>query len=105
MHYKKGHVRSYQFIRTLQSKCTPAAAAAPPAPLEFSQQLISWELYVQSDFARCQKKDLDKPDSTMPKLLGLLAPLVVKIGINKLFDCFFRFLYLNPNISITICMI
>ena len=25
-------------------------------------------------------KDLDEPNSTMPKSLGLLAPLVVKIG-------------------------
>jgi len=29
-------------------------------------------------------KDLDKPDSAMPKLLGLFAPLVVKIGTKKI---------------------
>ena len=44
-------------------------------------QPLSQEPYVRSDFARCQKKCLDEPDSMVPITLGSPPPLVVKIGI------------------------
>ena len=45
---------------------------------------ISQEPYVRLDFARCQKKCLDEPDSTVPITLGSAPPLVVKIDIKKI---------------------
>ena len=53
----------------------------------------------------CQQKHLNMPDSTVPITLGSLAPLVVKTGTKNELAVFFRFLQLDTNISITICLI